>query len=228
MAIQAFIFDLDGVLTDTAEYHYQSWQQLADEEGIPFTRADNDHLRGISRRQSLDKLLNGRQLPEATKAEWMARKNAYYRRYLHQLSEQDILPGALDFLHRAAEHGIKLGVGSASRNAHDVLKALHIHHLFDAIGDGASVENPKPAPDLFLWVAGRLDVNPAHAIVFEDAESGIEAALLGGFWTVGIGDANIHKAHLHAPHGLRDLMPEALCAHFAELSVTSKQTHVKP
>ncbi|MFN7209073.1 MAG: beta-phosphoglucomutase [Aggregatilineales bacterium] len=186
--ISAFIFDLDGVITDTAEYHYQAWKRLADEEGLPFTRADNEALRGVSRRESLLRLLKGKVLPEAQLEAYMARKNEYYRAFLAQLTPADLLEGVAEFLAQARARGIKLGLGSASKNAREVLNNLGIADQFDAIGDGYSVSRTKPAPDLFVWVAGRLNVPPAQCVVFEDAEAGIAAARECGMYAVGIGD----------------------------------------
>ncbi len=197
--IRAFIFDLDGVITDTAELHYLSWKRLADEENLQFSREDNEQLRGVSRRESLRRLLKGRQLDEDTALAWMTRKNSYYRDYLQRLTTADRLPGAAEFLNNAHAAGILLGLGSASKNAQDVLERLELSHRFDAVGDGYSVVNTKPAPDLFLWVAGRLNVSPLHAVVFEDAEAGIDAGLAGGFWTVGIGTAKVNRAHVVVP-----------------------------
>ena len=208
--IRALIFDLDGVITDTAELHYRAWKQLADEEGIPFTREDNEQLRGVSRRESLNRILRGRPIDEPTAQAWMARKNAYYLEFLKGITPADILPGVVDFLTSARSRGLKLALGSASRNAREVLERLDILSLFDVIGDGHSVVNSKPAPDLFLWAAGGLGVNPAHAVVFEDAEAGIDAALAGGFWTVGIGSANGGHAHILAPGGLAELTVDLL------------------
>lgn len=216
--IEAFIFDLDGVITDTAEYHYLAWKQLADEEGYPFTREDNEQLRGVSRRESLNRLLKGAPISEEKAQEYMERKNEYYKRYLTQITPANALPNVPEFLRAARLAGIKLGIGSASKNAVDVLQRLELMTAFDAIGDGYSVVNAKPAPDLFIWVAGRLGVNPAHAVVFEDAEAGIDAALQGGFWTVGIGaEHNVHRAHLKAPNGLADLDVIHVLQHFQAL-----------
>ena len=197
--IHAFLFDLDGVITDTAEYHYLAWQKLADEEGIPFSRHESDAMRGLSRRDSLLVLLKGRELAEETAQAWMVRKNNYYLEMLDRLSGDSLLPGVRRLLTEARDEGIRLAVASASRNAHLVLDRLGVLSLFDAIGDGHSVVNPKPAPDLFLWTAGRLNANPRQAVVFEDARAGIEAALAGGFWTVGIGGAVSERAHIHVP-----------------------------
>lgn len=197
---RAFIFDLDGVITDTAEFHYLSWKRLADEEGIPFTRQDNEVLRGVSRRESLNRMLKGRPIDEATAQAWMTRKNGYYVDYLQQITPENRLPGVMRFLQEAKSAGLLLGVGSASRNARPVLEKLQLVATFDAVGDGYSVANTKPAPDLFIWVAGRLNLPPYQAVVFEDAEAGIDAALAGGFYAVGLGSANVHHAHVVIPN----------------------------
>lgn len=198
--VNAFIFDLDGVITDTAEYHYRSWQRLADEEGIPFTRQDNEALRGVSRRESLTRMLKGRVIDEATMQAWMERKNGYYVAYLNEITPADVLPGVINLLDEAHSAGIQTAIASASKNARPVLEKLEIAFRFDAVGDGYSVINTKPAPDLFIWTAGRLDVSPTQAVVFEDAEAGIAAALTGGFWAVGVGSAEVQRAHVVLPN----------------------------
>ena len=195
--LSALIFDLDGVITDTAEFHFLAWSRLAQEEGIPFTREDNEALRGVSRRESLNRMLKGRAIDEATAQAWMERKNNYYLAYLESITPDYRLPGVMRLLEAARGAGMRLGIASASKNARLVLDKLELLDAFDAIGDGYSVVNPKPAPDLFIWVAGRLGVSPLQAAVFEDAEAGIEAARAGGFWTVGIGPATRGLAHLH-------------------------------
>jgi beta-phosphoglucomutase len=199
VVIKAFIFDLDGVITDTADYHYLAWKQLADEENLPFTRDDNEKLRGVSRRESLNRLLKGRSISEAQATEWMARKNEYYRRYIQQITPRNRLPGVTRFLDEARQVGIKLAIGSASKNARDALERLDLLDAFDVIADGYSVLRTKPAPDLFMWAAGFMQVKAIETVVFEDAEAGIDAALKGGFWTVGIGNANVAHAHLTFP-----------------------------
>jgi beta-phosphoglucomutase len=203
-AIRAFLFDLDGVITDTAEYHYLGWQKLADEEGIPFSRGESDAMRGLSRYDSLRVLLKGREIDEKTAQAWMVRKNNYYLSMLERLTPDSLLPGVFRLLTEARDSGIRTAVASASRNAHLVLERLGILQLFDAIGDGHSVVNPKPAPDLFLWTAGRVNCNPRQSVVFEDARAGIDAALAGGFWTVGIGPAVADRSHIHVAD-LRDV-----------------------
>ena len=191
-----YIFDLDGVITDTAEYHYRSWKQLAEEEGLPFTREDNEALRGVPRRRSLELLLKDKAVPEAKMQEMMTRKNEHYKTLINDITPADLLTGVPELLNEAKSQGIKLGLGSASKNARPVCERLGIIDFFDAFGDGTSVVNAKPAPDLFLWVAGGFGLNPKQCIVFEDAEAGIEAGLAGGFWTVGIGpESRVGKAH---------------------------------
>lgn len=185
--IRAFIFDLDGVLTDTAEYHYCAWKRLADEEGLPFTRADNEALRGVSRRDSLMLILKDRVYPEEKIQAMMARKNSYYLEFIKGISPRDLLPGAKELLEEIRAAGLKSAIGSASQNAGEVIDRLGLRLLLNAISDGHSVEHPKPAPDLFLHVAAQLGLPPAECVVVEDAAAGIEAAKAGGFRTVGLG-----------------------------------------
>ncbi|MGC9399172.1 MAG: beta-phosphoglucomutase [Anaerolineae bacterium] len=196
--IKAIILDLDGVITDTAEYHFRAWKRLADEEGIPFTREDNEQLRGVSRRESLMLLLGAHRAryTEEEIQEMMDRKNGYYQEMLDNLTAEDFLPGAKALLAEIKARGLKMAVGSASKNTRRVLNSLKITDLFDAIGDGYSVERAKPAPDLFVHTAGQLHLPPRHCVVIEDAESGVQAALTGGFVTVGIGpEERVGKAH---------------------------------
>lgn len=212
MVVQALVFDLDGVIADTAGYHYRSWKRLADEVGLPFTRKDNDLLRGIDRRESLNRILNGRRIDEAMAEDWLARKNRYYLESLGELAPE---PGASELLREAQAAGLKIGLASASHNARVVLERLDLLSMFDVVGDGHSVPNNKPAPDLFLWVAGGLQTSPARTIVFEDSSDGIDAALACGFWTVGVGRAGVGHAHLAAPDGLADLRLADVLSSFA-------------
>ena len=198
--IQAFIFDLDGVLTDTAEYHYLGWQRLADEEGIPFDREAGDALRGVARRDSLMRILDGRPADEEQIQEMMDRKNRYYVESLVNINADAVLPGVLDLITGARAHGLRTAVGSASKNAQMVLEKLGIAELFDYVADGNTVTVHKPAPDLFLRVAEEIGVPPEQAVVFEDAESGVEAALAGGFTAVGLGpEDRVGAAHVVYP-----------------------------
>lgn len=209
--ISAFIFDVDGVITDTAEYQYLSWKRLADEEGLAFTRQDNDQLRGVTRRQSMLFLLKGKVVPEATMQVWMERKNAYYQEYVAQMSSKDLMAGVERFLQEAQAAGIKLGIGSASRNAKPVLEKLGVLHYFEAIGDATSVVHNKPEPHLFAWVAGALRTPIAEVCIFEDSEAGISAACALGCYSVGLGTAKVQAASLCYPD-LSQLSVSALLA----------------
>ncbi len=187
MNIKAFIFDLDGVLTDTAEYHYRGWKRLADELKMPFSREDNEHLRGISRRASLMLILKGRSYPEEQIQNMLERKNRYYLESIREIGPSDVLPGARELLEELRAAGLKTALGSASKNAAEVLQRLGIQSLLDAVSDGHSVERQKPAPDLFLHAAAQLHLSPGECVVVEDAAAGIEAARAGGFRCVGLG-----------------------------------------
>ncbi len=189
MILRGFIFDLDGVITDTAEYHFRGWKRLADENGFPFDRAANEKLRGVSRRESLLRLLGKRaaEFSEAQLQDMMTRKNEYYLQFIQEITPRDLLPGAKELLHELRANGYKIALGSASKNARQVLQALGIENLFDAIADGYSVQEQKPAPDLFLFAARELGLPPNECVVVEDAEAGIQAAKAGGFLAVGIG-----------------------------------------
>ena len=185
--IGAFLFDLDGVLTDTSELHFQAWKRLADELGIPFTREDNEALRGISRGESLKLLLKGRPVSERQAQEWADRKNSYYQAMIEKMTPADLLPGARELLLETRAVKIKIAVVSSSRNARRVADRLELWPYIDALVDGASGARSKPAPDLFLLGAQQVGVPPAECVVFEDAASGIEAAKAGGMRAVGLG-----------------------------------------
>ena len=220
MAIRAFIFDLDGVITDTAEYHYRAWKRLADAEGIPFAREDNAALRGVSRQESLRRLLNGRELSPSATQEWLARKNGWYLEYIDRLTPADRLPGVTAFLYAARQLRLKLAIASASKNARLALERLALTDCFDVIGDGNSVAKPKPAPDLFVWAANALGVSVDESVVFEDAEAGVDAAKRAGCLTVGIGNAGVDQADIHLPSGLRDARPEQILSQLGALRST--------
>lgn len=196
--LRAVILDLDGVITDTAEYHFRAWKRLAEDEGILFTRADNEQLRGVSRRRSLEFLLGDHidAYSEAELQEMMARKNGYYQQLLEDITQQDFLPGALELLSEIRRHGLKMAIGSASKNTKTVLRRLGILDEFDVIADGYSVERGKPEPDLFLYAAREMGVEPARCAVIEDAASGIEAALAAGMIAIGVGpEERVSEAH---------------------------------
>jgi kojibiose phosphorylase len=200
-SIQAVIFDLDGVLTDTSEFHYLGWQRLADEEGIPFDREKNEALRGISRRDSLIYLLNGRSVTEEQFQEMMARKNGYYLDLIRTMTPEHLLPGVSELLADLQAAGVKVAIGSSSKNAKEVLQRLGIVNQIDAIADGHSVTQSKPAPDVFLHAAAQLGLDPTTCVVVEDAPAGVEAALRAGMWAIGLGpEERVNTAHSVFPN----------------------------
>lgn len=184
---EAVIFDLDGVITDTAEYHYLGWQRMADEEGIPFDREKNEQLRGVSRIESLKLILGDRDVDQATFEELAERKNRYYVEYLGEMSPDDLLPGARELLDACKARGLKIAIGSSSKNARTVMDQLEITGEFDAVSDGHDAERAKPAPDLFLHAADQLGVAPNRCVVLEDAAAGVQAAIAAAMLAVGIG-----------------------------------------
>lgn len=195
--LRAAIFDLDGVITDTAEYHYQAWQRLADEEGLAFSRLINEKLRGVSRRESLAIILQGRQRPEAEVEEMMRRKNGYYVELLANISPADLLPGVLSLVAEFRANGYATAIASASKNTPRVLAGLGIAAEFDQVVDGNADLPAKPAPDVFLEAARRVGFPPSQCVVFEDAAAGIDGALAAGCWTVGLGPhERVGHAHL--------------------------------
>ena len=185
--IEAFLFDLDGVLTDTSEYHYQAWKRLANEYGIPFSRQDNEALRGVSRRESLTRLLAGRPVTETQAEEMMALKNAYYLELVNQMTPADLLPGAKEILEELQTLEIKKAIVSASKNANLVISRIGIGPLVDCVIDGNVPARSKPFPDLFLLAAKALSVEPPSCLVVEDAAAGIEAAHAAGMRALGLG-----------------------------------------
>lgn len=202
MNIEACIFDLDGVIVDTAKYHFLAWKELAKNLGFDFTELDNERLKGISRMQSLDILLEigGINLAEDQKMLFAAKKNEQYVSFITEMSPDEILPGVLSFLSELKTLGIKTAIGSASKNAPLILNRLNLSLYFDAVIDGNKVANAKPNPEVFLKGAAELGIAPSECVVFEDAAAGIEAALNGGMKCVGIGDVkNLGKAHLLIP-----------------------------
>jgi beta-phosphoglucomutase len=214
--IQAFIFDLDGVLTDTAEYHYRGWQRLANEIGVQFTREDNEALRGIPRRESLLLILKGREYTEEQIREWMERKNRYYLELISEITPRDLLPGARELLEEIRAARLKSALGSASRNAPEVVERLGIADLLDAVSHGGSVERQKPAPDLFLHAAEQLDLTAPECVVVEDSAAGIDAARAGGFHSVGLGPRErVGKADLILP-SLKNVHVNQLLSALAE------------
>lgn len=187
MIIKAFLFDLDGVLTDTSELHFLAWKRLAEEEGILFTRDDNEALRGVSRRESLNLLLKGRQVSEEQACEMMERKNGYYVELVRQMTPANLLPGAREMIEEIRHLGLKQAIVSSSKNAWLVLERLQIGELFDAVIDGNSPARSKPHPDLFLLAAQAVGVDARDCLVVEDAQAGVEAAHAAGMKVLGLG-----------------------------------------
>lgn len=188
--ITAFIFDLDGVITDTSEFHYLAWQHLADDEGIPFSRDENEKLRGISRQESLQIMLKGRQISAETTDEWLVRKNQYYLELIKTITPMNLLPNALNLLTELKTANIPTAIASASKNTPMVLEKLGIIDLFDKVVDGNDPVRGKPQPDIFLLAAEKLGVNPKNCVVFEDAAAGIQGAKSAGMYSVALGPAD--------------------------------------
>lgn len=196
---QLAIFDLDGVIVDTAKYHYLAWKRLGDELGIEFTEQDNERLKGVSRMRSLDIILElgNQKKTQEEKEALTAKKNSWYVESILQMDASQILPGVLDFLEDLKAKSVKIALGSASKNARTILERVQITNYFDAIIDGNLVSKAKPDPEVFLLGATKLGVKPTQTVVFEDAQAGIEAALNAGMYTVGVGDRKIlSEAHV--------------------------------
>lgn len=190
---KGLIFDLDGVIVDTAKYHFLAWKSLADELGIPFTETDNERLKGVSRMASLEIILSldDRKMSEEEKSACTAKKNDLYVSYINKLTPEAILPGVEKFITEARVAGYKTAIGSASKNTGLILSRLGIGAYFDAVVDGTKVTKAKPDPEVFLKGAEELGLAPSSCIVFEDSVAGIEAATRGGMASVGIGEETI-------------------------------------
>jgi beta-phosphoglucomutase len=196
---KACIFDLDGVIVDTAVYHYKAWKRLANELGFDFTEEANERLKGISRKESLELILGwgGVEKPEPERNELAHRKNSWYVEMISEMTPAEILPGAREFLSNLKEAGYLIALGSASKNAGIILTKVGLNDYFDAIVDGNIITASKPDPQVFLMGAEILGVAPSECVVFEDAIAGIEAAKGGGMKVVGIGASeNLTEADL--------------------------------
>jgi len=188
-----FIFDLDGVIVDTAKYHYLAWKNLADELGIDFTEEDNEKFKGVSRKRCLELLLEMGNISVSKEQFdlWLEEKNKDYLKYISNMDESEILPDVTKVLGYLKEKGIPMALGSASKNAISILKKVALMPYFDAIVDGTQVSKAKPDPEVFLIAAKKLGVKPVNCVVFEDALAGIEAANTAGMESIGIGDMKI-------------------------------------
>lgn len=215
--MQAFLFDLDGVIVDTAHFHYQAWRRLANEKlGFDISEEFNESLKGVSRTESLDRILaeGGVTLDETTKETYATLKNQWYVELVNQMTPDDILPGIQQFLKETRAAGIKIGLGSVSKNARPILEHIGIVDAFDVIIDGTKISKGKPDPEVFLKGAEELGVAPSECVVFEDAVAGIESGKRAGMKTVGIGqpevltEADIVLANLNnlAPADLKNLL----------------------
>ena len=195
----ACIFDLDGVLVDTAVYHYKAWKQLANSLGFDFTHAQNEQLKGVSRMRSLDMILEwgGIEKSDAEREELASLKNSWYVAMISKMTAEEVLPGSKELLEQLKQHGIKIALGSASKNSALILERTGLAHFFDAIVDGNAVTTSKPDPEVFVKAAELLDAAATDCVVFEDAFAGVQAANAAGMGVVGIGEAeNLRGAQI--------------------------------
>ncbi len=217
--IKAIIFDLDGVIVSTDELHFQAWKQLADSLGIPFGRELNDRLRGISRMESLEIVLGNlaKRYSSDAKQQMAGRKNAYYLELLKELSPADILPGVIDTIKALKERQVKTAIGSSSRNARAILRAVGLENEFDAIADGNDITRSKPDPEVFTITAQRLGIAPEECLVVEDAEAGVSAGLAAGMSVLAVGAATGHPRATRSAENLSSisiddmLLAESVC-----------------
>jgi len=197
--IKACLFDLDGVIVDTAKYHFAAWRKMANALGFDFSEKENEQLKGVSRMGSINLILGwgGITLTEEEKVKWAAQKNDWYLEFLQKMNQKEILPGALEFVQDLQNKGYRIALGSASKNAVLALSKVEMLHFFEEIIDGNKTTKSKPDPQVFQMGAAALDCEPAECIVFEDAESGVTAANVGGFYSVGMGSPeNLGHANL--------------------------------
>lgn len=199
--ILGVIFDLDGVIVTTDDCHYRAWKRMADGEGIYFDREINNRLRGVSRMESLSIVLEraNRSYTEEEKQALAAQKNGYYVELIGALTSADVLPGALDTLDTLRRAGIKIAIGSSSKNTPLILKRIGLADAFDAVADGNAIKHSKPDPEVFLLAASLMGLEPRNCLVVEDADAGVEAALNGGMRALGVGSASANpKATYHS------------------------------
>ena len=191
--VKACLFDLDGVIVDTAVYHFQAWRRLANELGFDFTEHQNEQLKGISRMESLELILQwgGVSLSEAEKLDWATKKNQWYLDLVLQMTPNEVLPGVPAFLDTLRANGIKIALGSASKNSKLILEKIQMLDYFDAIIDGNNITKGKPDPQVFLMGAEATHSLPSECVVFEDAVAGIQAAKAGGMKAIGVGSAEV-------------------------------------
>lgn len=206
--MKAVIFDLDGVICSTDEYHYLAWKALADKEGIRFDKVINNQLRGVSRMASLEIILKNskRNYSNEEKEEMANYKNEVYKKFLVKMTPNDLSSDVLYTLKTLKERGFKIAIGSSSKNTKTILKQLGIIDMFDAISDGTNITKSKPDPEVFIKAADMLNLPVSECYVVEDAYSGIDAAKDGGFLSFGIGDASNYEKTDYKIHQLSDLL----------------------
>jgi beta-phosphoglucomutase len=191
--MKGFIFDLDGVIVDTAKYHYMAWKQLADQLDIPFTIEDNEKFKGVSRKRCLELLLDmgGLQVSKNQFESWLEEKNSDYLKYIATMDASEILPDVTRVLDFLKGRNIPMALGSASKNAVPILEKVGLSDYFNTVVDGTQVVKAKPDPEVFLIAASRLDLPPGACVVIEDAQAGIAAANTAGMYSIGIGEAEV-------------------------------------
>ena len=212
MRTGACIFDLDGVLVDTAKYHFKAWKRLTDMLGIDFTENDNERLKGVSRMASLEIILEigNMQLDERKKLEYATLKNNWYIEYISKMTPSEILPGCIRFITELKKEKILIAIGSASKNTPMILERVGIQGMFDAVADGNNITKAKPDPEVFLKAAEMIGIRPEECVVFEDAVAGVQAALNAGMMCIGIGSPEVlTKAHFVVP-GMYEMNLEKL------------------
>jgi beta-phosphoglucomutase len=200
--MNACIFDLDGVIVDTAKYHYLAWKRLAAEMDIELSEEVNERLKGVSRMESLDIILSlkGITLSNDEKEKLADKKNVWFVEYINAMKPNEIFEGVKELMKELRDHKIKVGLASSSKNAKAVLTLLGIQSAFDVVIDGTMIQHTKPHPEIFLKAASTLGLAPSDCIVIEDAEAGIESAVSAGMKCVGIGSPKqLHKANLVVP-----------------------------
>ena len=204
MSIEAVIFDLDGVIVSTDDYHYRAWKEISDKNGIYFDREINERLRGVSRIESLEIILEkaNRKYTEEEKVGFAEKKNYLYRELLEELTPEDILPGVMNVLKILKGKKIKVAIGSSSKNTEFILNKIGLKDYFDTVADGNQIKNSKPDPEVFLLAANKINIDPVNCLVVEDADAGVEAALAGNMKVLAVGYASNNKK---ANAGMEDL-----------------------
>lgn len=208
MKTKGIIFDLDGVIVSTDEYHYQAWKKLADKEGIYFDRIINNRLRGVSRMESLEIILERatKNYSDEEKLSMATEKNENYRNSLYELTPESVDPETIEALNQIKNLGLKIAIASSSKNTKLILDRIGLINFFDAIADGNDITHSKPHPEVFLTAASRLSLNPEDCIIVEDAFAGIDAGIAGNFRNCGIGDAYKYEKTMYPITSLKDIL----------------------